>query len=78
MCLLQGEQAPEQLVELAVGDDRRVAHVVPELVLTNLFGQLLPFGALVRGGRIGGISRLGGAGAVDSGFTHSWQISPAR
>ncbi len=40
--LLEGEQLVEQLVELRVGHDRRVLDVVAELMLTHLFGKILP------------------------------------
>ena len=38
--LLQLQQLAPQRVELAVGDDRRVEHVVAELVVGDLGGQL--------------------------------------
>ncbi len=42
MPFLEGVQFAEQLVELAVGDDRRIEHVVAELVVAYDLGQLLP------------------------------------
>src|SRR5690606_21230074 len=42
MRLLECLQLPEQLVELGVGDDRCVPHVVAELMLADLIGQFLP------------------------------------
>ena len=37
--VLDALELGEQLVELPVGHDRRVQHVVPELVVADLFGQ---------------------------------------
>ena len=42
MLLLHRLQALQQLVELPVRDDRRVPHVVPELVTADLLGQRVP------------------------------------
>ena len=44
---------PQQLVELAVGDDRRVTHVVAELVFAHLVGEFLPLPAQVGVGGTG-------------------------
>ena len=54
VALLQRAQFPDQRVELAVGDDRRVEHVVAVLVLGDLHAQLrvtLPCGVDVGHGR---------------------------
>ena len=40
-------QLAQQLVELGVGDDRRVPDVVAELVLAHLVGEFLPAAAQV-------------------------------
>ena len=50
--LLERGELAEQLVELAVGDDRRVLDVVAELVAAHLVGQLLPLAPDVRRDRI--------------------------
>jgi hypothetical protein len=50
--LLQCGEGAEQLVELAVGDDRRIPDVVAELVVADLLGELLPLAPDVRGDRI--------------------------
>ncbi len=42
MRLLEFLQTPQQPVELAVGDDRCVFDVVPELMFTDLLGQRRP------------------------------------
>ncbi|MFD9888803.1 hypothetical protein ACFWY9_05650 [Amycolatopsis sp. NPDC059027] len=39
MSVLDPLQFGEQLVELAIGDDGGVQHVIPELVAANLFGE---------------------------------------
>ncbi len=60
-------QRAEQLVEGTVGDDRRIAHVVTELVLAHLLRELLP--ALTHVGRsLGGRVRR---------FTHAGKTSRA-
>ena len=61
-------QLAQQLVELRVGDDRRVPDVVAELVLTHLVGQFLPAAAQIGIGGVFGLfgerlSRLGCLGA---------------
>jgi hypothetical protein len=42
MLVLEGGKTAEQCVEVRVGDDRRVTHVVAELVVTHLVGQFAP------------------------------------
>ncbi|GBG36452.1 hypothetical protein NJB14197_21650 [Mycobacterium montefiorense] len=42
MLLLERAQPPQQIVEIRVGDDRRVAHVVAELVFAHLVGEFTP------------------------------------
>ena len=42
MLLLEGGEPTKQLVEVRIGDDRRVAHVVAELVFAHLVGQFAP------------------------------------
>ena len=42
MLILECGQPTQQLVEVRVGDDRRVAHVVAELVFAHLVGQFAP------------------------------------
>src|ERR1700744_1703524 len=42
MLVFEGAQLPQQLVEIRVGDDRCVAHVVAELVCAYLVCQLTP------------------------------------
>ena len=52
--LLQRRQLAQQFVELGVGNDRRVPHVVAELVLAHLVGEFLPAAAQVGvGGFVG-------------------------
>lgn len=41
-------QAAQQRIEVGVGDGRSVAHVIAELMLTHLVGELLPLPAQVR------------------------------
>ncbi len=43
MGFLQRLQLAEKRVELSVGDDRRIPHVVAELVVADLLGQVGPF-----------------------------------
>ena len=62
--VLERLQLAQQLVELRVGDDRRVADVVAELVLTHLVCQFLPAAAQIGIGGVFGLfgerlSRLG-------------------
>ncbi len=42
MLVLERGQPTQQLVEVRVGDDRRVTHVVAELVFAHLVGQFTP------------------------------------
>src|ERR1700761_4582495 len=42
MFVLERGQPTQQLIEVRVGDDRRVAHVVAELVFSPLVGQFAP------------------------------------
>ncbi len=42
MLLLERFEPTQQLVEVRVGDDRRIAHVVAELVFAHLVGQFAP------------------------------------
>ncbi|COW94196.1 Uncharacterised protein [Mycobacterium tuberculosis] len=53
MLLLEGFQTAQQLVEFRVADDRRVPHVITELVLTHLLGQCLPLPQHLGSGLIG-------------------------
>ena len=52
MRVLEFLQLPQQDVELGVGDDRGVAHVVAELMLTNFVGEFLPLPAQRRFRRV--------------------------
>ena len=66
--VLERLQLAQQLVELGVGDDRRVPDVVAELVVTHLVGEFLPAAAQIGFGGILGLfgqrlSRLGCLGA---------------
>ncbi len=45
MLVLERGEPAQQLVEVRVGDDRRVAHVVAELVFAHLVGQFTPSAA---------------------------------
>ncbi len=45
--ILERLQPAQQFVELAVGDDRRVTHVVAELMFANLVSEFLPLPAQV-------------------------------
>ncbi len=47
MFVFERLQFTQQLVELRVGDDRRVLDVVAELVVAHLVGELLPASAQV-------------------------------
>ena len=51
-CVLERLQLAQQLVELAVGDDRARPDVVAELVAAHLLGELLPLAPDVRRDRI--------------------------
>jgi hypothetical protein len=42
MLVLERGKTAEQLVEVRIGDDRRITHVVTELVFTHLVGQFTP------------------------------------
>ena len=53
--VLERLQFTQQLVELGVGDDRRVPDVVAELVLTHLVGQFLPAAAQIGFGSVVGL-----------------------
>ena len=55
MLVLERLQLAQQLVELRVGDDRRVPHVVAELVLAHLVGEFLPAAAQVGVGGVVGL-----------------------
>ncbi len=61
--LLERLEFAQERVELTVGDDGGVAHVVAELMFAHLFGEILP--ALTR-------LRRSGDGCVRR-FTHSLQ-----
>ena len=45
--LLQRRQFAQQFVEFGIGNDRRIPHVVAELVLAHLVGKFLPAAAQV-------------------------------
>lgn len=47
MLLLERIEPAQQRVELAVGDDRRVADVVAELMVAHLVGEFLPLAAQI-------------------------------
>ena len=66
--VLECLQLAQQLVELRVGDDRRVPDVVAELVVTHLVGEFLPAAAQIGVGGVFGLfgqrlARLGCLGA---------------
>ena len=42
MLVLERGKSAQQRVEVRIGDDRRVTHVVTELVFTHLIGQFTP------------------------------------
>jgi hypothetical protein len=42
MLVLERGKAAQQLVEVGIGDDRRITHVVTELVFTHLVSQFTP------------------------------------
>ena len=65
MLVLECGQSPQQLVEVRVGDDRRVAHVVAELMFAHLVGEFAPLPA-----------HVGGDGVV-IGRTHPRRLSSA-
>jgi hypothetical protein len=52
MLVLKGGQPTQQLVKVRVGDDRRVTHVVAELVFAYLVGEFTPKSADFRRYRV--------------------------
>ena len=71
--LFEGGQPPQQHIELRVGDDRRIPHVITELMLADFVGQLMPAPAQVRVGG-GGFDAVG----VRVGWAHSGEAIEAH
>ena len=76
-------QLAQQLVELRVGDDRRVPDVIAELVVAHLVGEFLPSAAQIGVGGVFGLfgeclSRLGCLGAHPRRLSEDCDTKVAR